>query len=266
MSRTAYRSLFASLLSVCVVLSATGCGGSDTSSPANTTPTPSPSSGPTATPTPTPTPNVPQTREVVTNFAAGLDRWDGDFADLPANYDLPTYETDFRLSVLPAPLDTTRQSALIQSHNRSDDLFMFVRRRVDGLAPNTLYEITFDVAFASNAPTASVGVGGGPGASVYVRGGATTARPGVTVVDGYLRPDFDPGNQAQPGRDGANLGITGIPGEEFVYQLKQLAGAAPRLVQTDAQGQLWLFVGFDSGFEGKSVLYLTQIRARLIPR
>jgi hypothetical protein len=37
------------------------------------------------------------------------------------------------------------------------------------------------------------------------------------------------------------------------------------LVRTDGQGQLWLLVGTDSGFEGPTALYYQRIDATLIP-
>jgi hypothetical protein len=50
------------------------------------------------------------------------------------------------------------------------------------------------------------------------------------------------------------------------YALKTLPGEGrPFTALTDRDGNLWLLVGFDSGFEGRSDLYLRRVRVELAP-
>jgi hypothetical protein len=75
---------------------------------------------------------------------------------------------------------------------------------------------------------------------------------------------IDKGNQDQEGRDMINLGHIAHPeladgtGEEYV--IKSL-GNEDRSFEfiTDANGGLWLVVGTDSGFEGLTTLYYSEI-------
>ena len=67
-------------------------------------------------------------------FEDGDEGWVADFADLPADYDPAIYELESSWEPLPEPLEG--HGMYMQGHNRSDDLFMFLVRRVDGLEPN----------------------------------------------------------------------------------------------------------------------------------
>jgi hypothetical protein len=56
----------------------------------------------------------------------------------------------------------------------------------------------------------------------------------------------------------------GIPGEDFIYTLIERDNfQQPVTVRSDANGNLWIVVGTDSGFEGTSTLYYNEIEVRL---
>lgn len=195
------------------------------------------------------------------NFRSGSEGWTAGFADLPLDYRQDIFELGFAHADLPAHLGAGRRALLLSGHNRSDDLFMFIKRRFDGLQPGTTYRVDFDVEIASNAPASFFGIGGAPGLSVYVKAGATTQEPLAVPQAGYLRMNIDKGDQSQEGRDTFNIGDISIPGDEAVYRLKRLDNRGrPFEAGTDAQGSLWVIIGTDSGFEGKTDLYYSQIR------
>ena len=115
---------------------------------------------------------------------------------------------------------------------------------------------------ATNVPIASFGIGGSPGESVFVKGGASTVEP-LTEEDRnrYLRMNIDKGNQANGGEDMVVLG--NVAHGEVVnreYRIKTLDNMdQPLSVSTDGEGRVWLIVGTDSGFEGLSALYYARI-------
>jgi hypothetical protein len=141
---------------------------------------------------------------------------------------------------------------------------------VDGLKPETSYQVTFMIHLATNVPAGLVGIGGSPGESVFVKAGATAMEPlAEEDVSGYLRMNIDKGNQGSEGKDMINLGDVAHPelgegtGEE--YKIKTLSSDGRSLeVITDADGGLWLIVGTDSGFEGLTALYYSQITVALV--
>lgn len=195
------------------------------------------------------------------NFSESPHGWACGFSDYPA-----TREDSVFYELRYAHIDKPGggKAMMLSGNNHSDDLFMYMKKQVTGLSPNTLYTITFDVELASNAPKGSVGVGGSPGESVYLKVGAVSTEPGSTIEDGNYRMNIDKGNQATGGMDMIVIGDISTPEGITDYTLinrSNLYTAAdnPYQARSDTNGNLWLVVGTDSGFEGTTTLYYTRI-------
>ena len=104
---------------------------------------------------PTPTPSAGA--ETTFDFEDGMQGWKTGFADLPADHDPSIYELESGHGPMPSGLGGN--GIRIRGHNRSDDLFMYLTRRVEGLAPGQYYDVDCTVEFATNARAGSVGVG-----------------------------------------------------------------------------------------------------------
>ncbi len=193
-------------------------------------------------------------------FEHDAEGWAVDFADLPVDARQDLYELDGGHRPLPDGLDGS--GIYVQGHNRSDDLFMFLKRQVGGLHPDTIYTVSISLDLATSIPPGLVGIGGAPGESVYVKAGASPVEP-ATSEDriGHLRLNIDKGNQARGGAAVVLLGdITHPDATRDAYVIKTLTNAdAPLTVRTDGEGRVWLVVGTDSGFEGKTTLYYSRI-------
>ncbi|MEN8005953.1 MAG: hypothetical protein ABFS42_03020 [Candidatus Krumholzibacteriota bacterium] len=205
-----------------------------------------------------------QPREIIFGFADDAEGWVGDFADYPAGAE-DFYELIFSYANLPAPLDEARGSLMLSGNNHSDDLFMFVKKQVSGLKPDAVYDLTFNVEFASNVADGTVGVGGSPGEGVAVKVGATVVEPvkELDSYDGYLRMNIDKGMQSQDGDDMIVIGDFSNDTDQSVYTLKTVANQTPFRVQADALGKLWLIVGTDSAFEATTTIYISRIAVLL---
>lgn len=194
-------------------------------------------------------------------FSDSASGWTGDFADYPV--DSTGYHLRVELDTLPINLnqDSTRKALRISGINGSDDLFMYIKRKFSGLQKNTTYEILFNVRLASNAPTGEAGVGGAPGESVYVKVGASTEEPVTELVDDYHRITIDKGNQSEGGENMVVIGHVGVTATTTAYAIIVRNNNTRNSVvaTTNNEGELWLVVGTDSGFEGKTTLYYTQI-------
>jgi len=202
--------------------------------------------------------------EITYTFENDEEGWIIGFADLPADYDPDIYELDSEWRELPNDLDG--YGIYMQGHNRSDDLFMFLKRQVDGLEPGATYRATFRLVLASNVPPGLSGIGGSPGESVYVKVGATTIEPLVEEdpTDGWLRMNIDKGNQATEGEDMINIGDMANPNltpeTAGSYELmEQNSSDRDFEVTADKDGVVWFIVGTDSGFEGLTTLYYDTI-------
>lgn len=201
------------------------------------------------------------------DFTASDEGFAAGFADLPPNYNTTQYLLQSSRTNLPANLGG-KPALFISGVNRSDDLWMYWKRKVTGLLPNTVYEATFDLELASAAPAGMVGVGGAPGESVFLKAGASTAEP-IAVIGqkGWLRMNVDKGNQSQPGIAASLLGHAAKPDDRTGnYAIIRRDNRSSRLRATTAtDGSLWLFFGSDSGFEGLTSLYYTKFTAVLEP-
>lgn len=203
-------------------------------------------------------------RELIYDFSLDAEGWQGDFADYPEGEET-FYQLDFGFSRLPSPLDTTQGSLKQTGSNHSDDLFMFVKRKLTGLTPNQIYQATFDIEIASNAANGSVGVGGSPGEGVYIKAGMTQIEPLKELENssGHYRMNIDKGNQATDGLDMVLIGNFANGTDENVYAFKTLSNTIPFEIQSDRNGEVWVIIGTDSGFEAITTIYYNKISITL---
>jgi len=199
---------------------------------------------------------------IKSDFSQGKDNWVAGFAEYDADQE-DTYELEEGLHALPEPLDVTKEAYLLSGMNRSDDLFMYLKRQVSGLQPNTSYKIDFVVHLASNARSGGVGAGGAPGEAVGVGVGATAIEPVADADEGnFYTMNIDKINQCCT--DGEDMVVIGdVANGSEVYEYKMIERAGTFTATSDTEGNLWLIVGTDSGYEGKTSLYYTEIDVKL---
>jgi hypothetical protein len=201
-------------------------------------------------------------------FELGSEGWVVGYSDYPVGLSTPDsltlYQFSYGFSPLPNNIIPRQSGIMISGANRSDDLFMFMKKKITGLSPNTQYKITFSVELASNANTKAVGVGGGPGTSVFLKAGASYTEP-VNTIDNmnWYRISIDKGNQSVAGKDMINIGNIGVSDTTTAYTLIKRGNGLPFVQRSGPNGELWLIIGSDSGFEGLTTLYYSNIRVTL---
>jgi hypothetical protein len=172
---------------------------------------------------------------------------------------------------LPAELRTKGTGYYVKTKNIADDLFVYLTKRLgieDGLRPNQTYQVRFVIRFASNAPSHAMGIGGAPGESVWLKAGASKNEPTTQDTKGRIDVNIDHGEQGTGGTAASTVGniangknqATNTPYVSLVRRHLH-----PYLIQTDANGNMHLVVGTESGFEGETALYYQQIDVQLIP-
>ena len=204
---------------------------------------------------------------LVFEFCRDSGGWASGFADLPAaELDGPLFALEFRRERVPGPAPRPKGLKLAGS-NRSDDLFMFIKRQVTGLRPNGRYRVDLRFTLYTDAGRGCVGIGGAPGESVFVKAGASADEPVAEQRDGALVMTIDKGNQATGGRDAivvGDLATSAANCDGTVFAPKRFrADLGPR--EADEDGNLWLLIGTDSGYEGRTTVYVTRIEAELRP-
>src|SRR5690606_6482868 len=103
------------------------------------------------------------------DFSAEQYDWIPGFADYPAGPD-DSARFDRRHSYMLPDGDVmlAKSSIMLSGNNRNRDLFMYLKRKISGLKPNTDYTITFSVELASNLHLSQSSPGSG---SVYLKAG-----------------------------------------------------------------------------------------------
>ena len=214
------------------------------------------------------------------DFRNGALGWQAGFADYPPATDKDgAYELKAEIRALPPEIGSGT-GFYVQGDNHSDDLFMFLKRRLDpsdGIVAGQTYQITFTLVFASNAPSGCGGVGGPPGEGVILKAGASPAEPLALLTPppsdprgaSYLRMNVD-ANQSQGGIAASATGniANGQPCDVSIptsYISIHRTHQHTSLVNANSKGELWLLVGTDSGFEATTALYYQQIDVSAVP-
>ena len=141
----------------------------------------------------------------ITNFNEGDDNWVASFSDYPVD-DKDIFQLESGINEIPN--SNGQRGFLLGGMNRSDDLFMFLKKQVVDLVPNTRYLLTVDVNFWSEAGNVCFGIGGSPGDSVYMKVGASEIEP--AQADYYMNIDI--GHQSSDGSDALVVGNVSVDG------------------------------------------------------
>ena len=194
------------------------------------------------------------------DISSSAEGWTGDFSDYPEG-DSVLYELDIDYAPLPENISKTRKGLKVTGNNYSVDLFMFIKRRITGLQPNTTYAVLFNVKFASNAPTGDFGIEGAPGESVTVKVGASQIEPKKILIGGYYEMNIDKGNQDEGGADAQAIGHVGVAETTSQYTeiYRNNSSVNSFTITTDSEGAVWILIGTDSDFEGTTTLYYTNV-------
>jgi hypothetical protein len=218
---------------------------------------------------------IPPPVSISFDFRNGALGWEAGFADYPpATNKEDLYGLRAEIRNLPPELAVNGTGFYIQGINRSDDLFMFMKRRLnssDGIVAGQTYQVNFTLVFASDAQSGCFGVGGAP--DVGLKAGATPAEP-IALLDNsplfaWLRMNVGKGGESYGDLAASTTGSTanGIPcgSEPPKYVSIQRNHQHTSLVNANSRGELWLLVGTDSGYEGATGLYYQRIDVTLTP-
>ncbi|GLY97738.1 hypothetical protein [Actinoplanes sp. NBRC 103695] len=207
------------------------------------------------------------TRTYSYDFTTDAQGWTAGFADYDPNSGDLNLESG--IATLPSGAGSGK-AFFIQGHNRSDDLYMFFKRRLgtaDGIVAGQRYSVRSAVTFWSEAPAGECpGSGGSEGAAVYVKAGASTAEPTLYMDNiGHYRVHLDKGNNSVSGSEATVIGDieNGHECGTHIWTKVTRTSTTTLTVQADGGGNLWLNAGTDSGYEGITRLYYTNISITL---
>ena len=196
----------------------------------------------------------------VYDFSTDTYGWSGDFADYKAK-DSVKSELRFGFSNRPTNISSfdDQKSILLSGNNQGENLFMFLKKKVDGLIPNKEYTVVFEVEFGTNVALLS------SEDSIYLKVGASQKEPKKTIQSDYYRINIDKGTTVdESGRDMAVIGSVGTSVEyanDYTLVKKSNFSSAKKLIAVRAndEGEVWLVVGTDSAYRGETSIYYTSI-------
>jgi len=205
------------------------------------------------------------------SFVSTAQGWTGNFTDYTVGMETGIgFQSGW--APIPPPL-TTAGGFKLSGNNSSDDLWMFASRGLTsashGIVANALYDVTMTVWVASNAPTGCIGTGGAPGESVWLKGNVVATQPRKVISGGEALFNLDKGNQAEIGPQALSFGdlANGDPCEDPPrYKLLVRTATRPTPVRATSAGNLWIYLGSDSGFESRSTYFIDQVRVTLTRR
>lgn len=193
------------------------------------------------------------------DFSEGAHDWIPGFADYPAGPDDSIlFELRYAYTEPVKDSKLTKRSVMLSGKNLNQDLFMYLKKKVTGLKPDTDYTITFNVELASNLNKTQYANTG----SVFLKAGATAMEPHRIVQSGNYVMNIDKGNHNAPGEDMVNLGDILMPENSTGYTLISLNNSMANYrftSKTNSRGELWLIIGTDSNLEGTTSVYYTRI-------
>lgn len=193
------------------------------------------------------------------DFAADQHGWQHGFSEFPPKDSL-AYELKYAYG---AELNGTN-SIMLSGNNRSTNLFMYLKRKLEGLTPNTTYTLTFNVSLFSTGETSLTGT---PAASekVYLKVGATGIEPKSVIDKTQYVMNIDKGMQEESGDDMVTIGNVSTPSGTYgqITRTNSTNADAPFQVKSNSRGEIWLIVGSDSGATGVTTLYYSKISVTL---
>jgi hypothetical protein len=160
----------------------------------------------------------------------------------------------------------------LSGRNISDDLWMFTARAlgpVQGIVPNADYDVAMTVLLASNAPSGCGGVGGAPGESVWLKGHVVSTLPRAIVSANKVSFSIAKGEQQNIGPAALSFGNLANGDSCDVppsYRILSRSAKSTAPVRATSSGNLWIYFGSDSGFEGTSTYSIDGILVTLTRR
>ncbi len=193
------------------------------------------------------------------DFDDGAEGWSGDYSDFPVSEE-DSLGLTFEPSGLPEPLNVDEGSLMITGAGGGENLFLYTKKKITDLEPNTTYQVTFKVTLAATVDTTGTGVANN-NVEMHVKAGVALEEP-VTGEDetGYNR--FTGIDKGDIGQNGANaVVLKSFTGDTLWdnWALDTVSNDTPVEITTDENGEAWAFVGTETVAGDVTTVYYDKI-------
>jgi hypothetical protein len=198
------------------------------------------------------------------DFSESDHGWQHGFSDYPADKDSTANNLKYDYTNQPG----SEKALMLSGYNYRDRLFMFVKKELTDLKPDTEYTITFDVQLSTSSKAAGSNPPGiANGENISLKVGAMGIEPRSRVVQGNVIMNIDKGDLTEDGTDMIFIGNILAPESEseysFISRTNSTSKESPLLVRTNSNGNLWLIVGTESGATGSTTVFYNRINIAL---
>jgi hypothetical protein len=197
------------------------------------------------------------------DFSESDHGWKHGFSDYPAGQDSNVYNLTYAYTYQP----DGEKALMLSGYNYRDRLFMFIKKQLTDLKPDTEYTITFDVQLSTSSKAGSNPMGIADGENISLKVGALGVEPRSKVVQGSVVMNIDKGDLTDDGTDMIVIGNILAPESDSEYSLisrtNSTSKESPLLVRTNSNGELWLIVGTESGASGSTTVFYNRINIAL---
>jgi hypothetical protein len=196
------------------------------------------------------------------DFNEGENGWKHGFSQYPITGDSAQAELKYAYSDKPPSLPAGK-GLMLSGKSATPELFMFIKKQLTDLRPETDYTITVNVELASSASTQSNSL---IPPSVFLKVGAVSYEPLTFMTSDKVVINVDKGTEDEDGSEMLNIGnIIGENSFDYTLTLKSSSSKNPMpiLARTDSDGSLWLIVGTDSNFAGSTTVFYSKVNVVL---
>lgn len=188
--------------------------------------------------------------------------WQADFADYPVDSaKAAEYQLSAQYTARPENLGNSISAMMLTGNNQGEKLFMYMKKKVTGLAPDVNYTVIFDIELASELSAR------GLGKEVLLKAGATYSEPKTMIEDGNHVLNVDKGENVDRGEDMLPLGNIGTTESSKNFQLITRSNgettSGPFIAKSNSKGEMWLIVGTEAAFHGVTTVYYSKVNVVL---
>ena len=200
--------------------------------------------------------NVDPVRTMISEFQTGVEGWTGDYA-LYNRADTTKVAFAIERDSLPSDIDSLRWGLRLEGTNVGDSIFLFLKKEIAGLNPEKTYNVSFDINLASNFPD----LPGATGKNISLKAGASATEPVKKLLSGYYNVSIKKGLWNQDGAEMSIIGDVVNNSARAVYQLVNRNSSSKNIsVKPGSDGKIWVCIGEDTRFKGRTVLYYDMIK------
>jgi hypothetical protein len=195
---------------------------------------------------------------VISEFETTTEDWIAGIAEYTSAI-APTDTNFFNLkrTRLPTGLDTTRYALRIFNKIPDATMFAYIKKQITGLNPGHTYSVNYEISMGTNIARNT-----SAGSMIYLKAGASPNEPLTDSKTFAFNLDKGKG-----GQDGKRLVVIGDISNELDrggYTVVQKTNNGKSvMVESDADGKIWLCIGADATYTGSVVFFYDSIKCTI---